>query len=195
MYTIIGLFPQEQLADSSSAAQGSQSISAEEENQIRKHSQLFLKREKPLSSYHTAMNKASAQLCMKDPSLLWNRGSLLEKSRKVVDDTGYVYKKGKSRSKYLNPSLEATLIPKRRKVATEERQKRLEAVQEDLKDVADRLSFKEKRRQAAETVRNYKLCDELTEEISNLKSQKRELEAELDILKKKSKRSQLYKKK
>ncbi len=54
--------------------------------------------------------------------------------------------------------------------------KRLETVQ-DLKDVTGRLAYKDKQRKAAETVRNYKLCDELTEGISYQKSKKRELEA------------------
>ncbi len=172
-----------------------QSISIEEKDEVKKRSQLYVERGKPLSTYHCTMNKAAAQLCLKNPSLLWNRGSLLEEARKVVNESGYVYRKGKSRSKHLNPSLEtSTTAPKKRKLLTEARVKHLEAVQEDLKDVTDRLAYKVKRRQAAETVRNYKLCDELTDDISNLKSKKRELEAEVAILKKKSKRSEGYKK-
>lgn len=66
---------------------------------------------------------------------------------------------------------------------------------EDLKDTADRMSFKEKQRLAAENSRNYKLCDELTEEMSSIKTRKWELEAELAALKRKSKRAEKYKKK
>lgn len=171
-----------------------QSISIEEKDEIKKRSQLYVGRGKPLSAYHCAMNKAVAQLRLKNPSLLWNRGTLLEEAQKVVDESGYIYSKGKFRSEHLHPSLEtATTLPKRHTLLMETRTKHMEAVQENLKDISDRLSYKSKWRQAAETVRNYKLCDELTEDISNLKSRKRELEAEVAILKKKSKRSERYK--
>lgn len=81
----------------------------------------------------------------------------------------------------------------RAKVSSEAWLNRLQVVQEDSKDIVDRLTFKEKRRQGAEAVRNYKLCDEQTEDISTLRGQKRELEAEQKILKKKSTRSIKYK--
>ena len=44
---------------------------------------------------------------------------------------------------------------------------------------SNRISFKEKRVTAAENMKNYKTCDELTGEISELKTKRRELEAEL----------------
>lgn len=139
------------------------------------------------------MNRAAAQLCLKNPSLLWSRGALLAEARVLVNDTGYVYKKGKSRSKVLNATSMRVPSPKRAKVSSEARLNRLQVVQQDLKDIVDRLTFKEKRRQGAEAVRNYKLCEELTEDISTLRGQKRELEAEQKILKKKSTCSKKYK--
>lgn len=177
------------MADTTSAEQDCESISIEEKSEIRSRSQLFFAKGKPLSTYHTAMNNAAEDLCLRNPSLLWQRGTLLERARKLVNESGYVYKKGQSRSKVLNPPAESTSIAKRPKVGAQEREKRMAAVAEDLKDIADRLSFKEKRRLAAEASRNYKLCDELTEDMSSLKTRKRELEAEMACLTKKSKRA------
>ena len=54
-----------------------------------------------------------------------------------------------------------------------------------IRDLKDRIGFKEKRRFAAENVKDYKKCDEITEEISSLKHRCRELEAEFKYLKSK----------
>ena len=42
-------------------------------------------------------------------------------------------------------------------------------LKEDVEDTSKRISLKEKRVVQAETNRNYKLCDELSEQISELK--------------------------
>ena len=137
---------QERMSDSTAMVQGCQSISVLEKDEIAKRSKLYGGEQgRPLTTYQYAMNNAAAQICLTNPSLLWNRGSLLEKARKLVDEGGYVYKKGKSRSKYLNPSLEtSTALPKKHELVVDARTKRLEAVQEDLKDITDRLSYKDK---------------------------------------------------
>ena len=54
------------------------------------------------------------------------------------------------------------------------------------------IRFKEKRCSQAETTRNYKVCDQLTEEQMELKKKRRELEAELTIICRKEKRAQRY---
>ena len=46
----------------------------------------------------------------------------------------------------------------------------------DVADVSSHIAFKEKCRAQAETVQNYKACDELTQEIPECKGRKRELE-------------------
>ena len=48
-------------------------------------------------------------------------------------------------------------------------QTRMKNVEEDIGDTKDRISFKEKRRCAAEAIRDYKKCNELTEELTHLK--------------------------
>ena len=52
------------------------------------------------------------------------------------------------------------------------RQQRMEELQEDIEDTLKRIPLKEKRVIQAETNRNYKLCDELSEQISELKQYK-----------------------
>ena len=61
------------------------------------------------------------------------------------------------------------------------RTKHISDIEEDLKDLSDRLQYKEKRRNQAEMCRNYKVCDDLTEEMTALKRQKREKLEELNI--------------
>ena len=60
-------------------------------------------------------------------------------------------------------------------------------LQDKIKDLNERIEFKCKRRDAASNVRNYKECDELTEQMSNLKSEKRQLNTELSALTKRQK--------
>ena len=73
------------------------------------------------------------------------------------------------------------------------RVKGIAALEEDIKDFNDRLVFKEKRRNQASNSRNYKLCDQLTEEMSSINLQKREREAELHRLQRKQKQAVWYK--
>ena len=72
------------------------------------------------------------------------------------------------------------------------REQRLREIEEDCKDIAERLSFKSKRFAAYENSREYKRCDEVKEEMTALKHQRRELEAEAKRLKKSSSQSRWY---
>ena len=54
------------------------------------------------------------------------------------------------------------------------REQRLREIEEDCKDIAERLSFKAKRIAAYENSREYKRCDEVKEEMTALKHQRRE---------------------
>ena len=55
-----------------------------------------------------------------------------------------------------------------------------------------RISFKKKRVTAAENMKNYKTCDEITGEISELKTKRHELESELKELQRKDKQARKY---
>ena len=69
---------------------------------------------------------------------------------------------------------------------------RLGELLEDLESVELRLAIKEKRLAQAETLRNYKLCDQLHDEIQELKDNKRKMTRELLILQLKEKRAKRY---
>lgn len=51
------------------------------------------------------------------------------------------------------------------------------------------MAFKDKRLSQAEAVRNYKLCEQVTEEVMALKRRKRELDVERRLFEQKAKRS------
>ena len=102
--------------------------------------------------------------------------------------------KGKSRSKLSNTDDEAP-TPKRRKITQDYRLERMSELQDKIKDLNERIEFKNKQRDAASNVRNYKECDELTKQMSILKNEKRLLDTELSALTRKQKKSVWYKKK
>ena len=133
------------------------------------------------------VNAAAIEICLNDVSMLDNRGELLQKARKKVADDGYVFKKGQSRSK-LYGQLDTTKS-KRPKLDKDMREERLQAIDEEVKDIARMLQFKEKRLSQAEAGRNYKQCEQVTEEVMALKSRKRDLDAEKRLLEQKSKRA------
>ncbi len=105
-----------------------------------------------------------------------------------------MFKKGKSRSKRLNPDSEAA-TPKRRKINRDYRTNRIGELEERIKDLSDHIDFKVKRRDSASNMKNYKECDRLTEQLSELKADRRQLERELSSLVAKDKKSKWYYKK
>ena len=127
----------------------------------------------------------------KDPNLLLSRQKLLELARTKVNKGGYIFKKGKSRSKQMNDCP----APKRPKTSASVREKHIGELQEDIKDLRDRLQFKEKRRDQASMLRKYKVCDQLSEEISAVKKQLRDHKKELQLWMRKQQQATWYKKK
>ena len=148
-----------------------------------------------LTKYQEHMNEMAKSLCMENPDLMISRALLIQKSREKLHDSGYSYKKGKSRSKAFETSSSEGGVPKRPKISEEMRTSRINELEDQIKDLTDTLSYKEKRREKASNVHNYKECDELTQQISQVKSERRLLEKELEQLKKKSQRSHSYKQK
>lgn len=140
------------------------------------------------------MNEASATICSEKPSLLSSRKDLLEKAREKVHSDGYNFVKGKSRSKRLN-TCATTTLKKNIRSTGEVRAKRMKELEEDHKDTISLISFKENRRDQAEAARNYKTCEDLTQEISHLKEKNRLIDAEIGVFSKKSKRATSYRKK
>lgn len=148
-----------------------------------------------MSDYQQKINFMAGEICVKDPSMLMKRGELLEQARKALDGTGYQYKKGKSRSKNFGSGSEQhSSKAKRPKLDHDLRDSRIKEITEELATIAKQISFKDRRVEAAAQEKNFKLCDQLTEEISNLQRNRRTLELELRMLEKKVKRAEQYKK-
>ncbi len=160
-----------------------------EENKIRELATIYKKESvRPLSNYQRRVNEIAQEACIKNPSMLRSRKKLLELACTRVDDT-YQFKKGKSRSKRHNPMLPA---PKRKKTNQNMRLVRMKTLEDDIKNTEECVVYKEKRRQVAEDNKNYRLCDELTQEIGTLSREKRQYAAELKLLQKKDEFSKSY---
>ena len=74
------------------------------------------------------------KLALSDPSLLCQRGQLLEQARSQVVEKGYTFVKGKSRSKRL-ASPENTPRATRANFSAEIREKRIAALEEDIANI------------------------------------------------------------
>ena len=150
-----------------------------------------------LSNFQKRVNDAAAEIALKEPKLVrkGNRGTLLVKARQVVSEEGYMFKKGKSRSKvYGAVASESEAPPKKRvKLSEEIRTQRIDELREDIEGVDRHLSIKEKRLKHAEALHNYNLCDNFLEQIRELKASRREKCRELVQLEAKEKRAKRYK--
>ena len=148
---------------------------------------------RPLSNYHVRINEEAVKICENNPSMLRSRSALLEAARSKVNES-YQFKKGKSLSKRgsLLQSEGQSSVQKCPKMTQSIRVSRMKSLEEDIKSLGERISYKEKRRKAAEDVKNYRLCDEITEEIMSLSREKRELTAELKLLNQKECQSKSY---
>jgi hypothetical protein len=163
------------------------------EENIRKQAVIYRKEGKrPLSNYQKQINKAAGDIAVQDPSILARmKSELLNAAKDEVYASGYNFKKGHSRAKRFS-SGSAPNAPKRQNLSKDIRENRIGDIKEEIIDLNSRISFKEKRVTAAENMKNYKTCDELTGEISELKTKRRELEAELKLLEQKDKRAKHY---
>lgn len=142
----------------------------------------------PLTKYKQQINKAAFELSIENPNLLCDRKALLTSARKRVHDSGYEYKKGKSRSF----SLDQTNAHKRQKIDSSTRSKQLSDLQQSLDSIDQCIKMKQNRCQESEQIKNYKLCDELMSEISTLLLEKQQIEADVSALKRKEKKSKWY---
>ena len=107
---------------------------------IKREAIIFTK--EPLSTFSKKVNEAAQGICLRKPSVLKNRGKLLILAKEKVHESGYIYRKGKSRSKSYGTGCEDASRPKR---------------------------IKRKRLELAEQSKNYKLCDQLSKEVNKSK--------------------------
>ena len=132
-----------------------------------------------LTDFQECVNAAAVELALQSPALVrkGNRGELLEVAQKEVTESYTFKKNGKDK----------VPTPKRPKFEREMRDNRVTELNEVIVDLTKRIAIKESRCQQAEIACNYKLCDQLNEDIMELKSEKRLNEKELLIFKKKKK--------
>ena len=71
--------------------------------------------------------------------------------------------------------------PKLERINQQERQHRIESLQGRVKDINKHVTVKERHIEQAQSIKNFKFCDQLCEEVSKLKSKRCELESALDI--------------
>ena len=91
----------------------------------------------------------------------------------------------------MSPPLE-TPKATRSKVSAEVRQQRILALEEDITNISKQLHFKNKRLQQAENIKNYKLCEEINEEIQIVTKQKHELSDELKCFREKERKARWF---
>ena len=70
------------------------------------------------------------------------------------------------------------------KIDGQERQSRINDIVEEIADIDWKITYKQRRIDTTAATKNFKTCDELSQEISELKSQKCELNYELVPLQK-----------
>jgi len=138
------------------------------------------------------MNEVAGDICVKDIAMLGDKGKLLELARVKLHERGYIYSKGKSRSRVLNPEATNQEKQKRQRIDQTERKHCIENLQDELKDLGKHITVKERRIEQAQTGMNFKLCDQLSDEISKLKAKKREVDTRLQVILHKEKQSKSY---
>lgn len=166
-------------------------------NNLKEAAKIY--RKEPLSTYHIRVNEEAAKLADEDVSLLSKRGELLERARKNILESGtFMFKKGRSRSKSVlssdsfesSPSLPCPR--KKSKLDAETRKSRIQDLEDAIQDIDESISFKERRRAQAETVRDYHQCDEITERMAPLREKRRFHKQELTLLRKKESQALWY---
>jgi len=116
-----------------------------------KESALIYKKEsiRPLTEYQKSINNAAQEICLKNPMYIYLKSHqrLLDVARNMVDRI-YSFKKGRSRSKKYCTNQP---VSKRPKLSFDARVERMKALEEEIKNVKDQISYKEKRHLIAET--------------------------------------------
>ena len=145
----------------------------------------------PINSYKEKINQAAFDLCVQSPDLLTDRKMLLANARKSVHNMGYEYKKGKSCSREFSIPSEIP-VAKRSKLDSCVRTEQINCLQGRLNAIDESVQYKASLCEVNERAKNYKMCNELTDEIYALKCEKNVVNCELSILKKKDSKSKWY---
>ena len=134
------------------------------------------------------------KLCLDNPALLQDRGRLISLSREKLHNDGFTYAKKKSRSKVFGSSgvESGEVAAKKPRWSQELRSKRISQILEDIEEVEKRTKFIERSREKYANVQQYEHAAEKCKEIAKLRAEKRNLQSELDELKKLEVKSKRY---
>ena len=80
-----------------------------------------------------------------------------------LHESGYIYSKGKSHSKKLNPEMHKEDKPKLERINQQERQHQIESLQGQVKDINKHVTVKERHIEQAQSTKNFKFCDQLSQ--------------------------------
>lgn len=124
-------------------------------------------------------------------------GELYQKAKQKVRESGYQFKKGYSRSKSSISGKSSSEnsgdeSKKRMKIHKDERQREVSHIQALLDSVEEQIKIKQIRVEKAKSVKDFKLCDQLTGDVRALLREKRENEKQLAALKKMETKSSWY---
>ena len=141
-----------------------------------------------LTNYQQHMNNAAYELCLENPSLVNNKGRLMDLARAKVDEEGYPYKKKRSRSKAFG-AVKDQGKRKHIKLSAEFRKKRIEDLSEDINSINSTMALLEKERYKQHNMNKYAQAANVEEQIASKRKEKRALEEELTKLQEKETRS------
>ena len=99
---------------------------------------------------------------MQNPAALVNRAALISSAREKIIKEGFVFAKGKSRSKL-------PVKPRRQYLSEELRTSRLKYLDEVIKNHEEKISFKEQQISSCLSVSNYAGCEELKNSIIDIR--------------------------
>lgn len=153
-----------------------------------------------LTSHEANVNEASAQLCLRDPTLLVRREELFILSRRAVREGGFSYVHGFSRSKHAGTSRSGVENSEEGmsvengtpKSVRERRKQRLEELERLIGRNKDEQGTKMSALDQAQDVRDFSLAFQLQTEIEALGNVCLTLETEYNQLKRRQKRSDRY---
>ena len=150
--------------------------------EIEEKSKIYfnLKPGQKMYDYHSAVNKASKEICMQNPALLADRKLLFEKARARCHEKGYIYKKKKSRSQLHVP--EESIKEKKRRLSGDIRNKRIAELGEDLSEIDIEMRLQFQQREKYKNVNELNRAIDSTNKLTDLRAKRRQLQEELTVL-------------
>jgi hypothetical protein len=137
-----------------------------------------------LYDYRNRLNDASLSVALENPTLVANKGTLLELAKQKVDKDGYNYKKKRSRSSNISSQPDNII-----KMRPDIRSRKMKQIGEDLEEVKKEIFHLDKSREKARNINADERALRLTKEMEPLRQKRRRLEEELELLEEKERKS------